>query len=175
MKIRAALLLLLAGCASSGTHPSDELALASVLTVTNQRGEDASIYVVHAGIRGRRLGQVPSFGSATFALTTSDAPIASDVQFLAKMLITGVVDMSDPIGAERGAAYDWKLGPGHHFEFLSLRYPGRRARALAAARSRSNSRSRTLRVRVAARSNSARASSVRPSFARRSPRTLGKR
>ncbi len=45
----------------------------------------------------------------------------------------------------------------------------------ACARSRRRSRSRALRVREAARSNSARASSNRPSFFRRSPRTLGKR
>ena len=125
MKIRAAAFLLLAGCASSGARPLDELPITSVLTVTNQRGEDASIYVMHAGIRGRRLGQVSSFGSATFYLTTSDAPIASDVQFFAKTIITGIVDISDPIGAERGAVYDWKLGPGRHVEFLSLRYPVR--------------------------------------------------
>ncbi len=46
--------------------------------------------------------------------------------------------------------------------------------AHSAARSSSSSRSRSLRVSAAARSNSARASSKRPSFARRSPRTLGK-
>lgn len=125
MKTRLAALLLLAGCASSGVRPSDELPVASVLTVTNQRGEDASIYIMHAGVRGRRLGQVTSFGSATFYLTASDAPTASDVQFLAKAAVTGDIDVSDPIGAERGAAYDWKLGPRHHADFLSLRYTER--------------------------------------------------
>ena len=125
MKTRFAALLLLAGCASSGARPSDEQPVASALTVTNQRGEDASIYVMHAGVRGRRLGQVTSFSSATFYLTGSDAPTASDVQFLAKAIVTGVVDVSDPIAAERGAAYDWKLGPGRHTDFLSLRYAGR--------------------------------------------------
>lgn len=125
MKTRIAALLLLAGCASSGARASDELPVASVLTVTNQRGEDASIYVMHAGVRGRRLGQVTSFGSARFYLTASDAPTASDIQFLAKAIVTGVVDVSDAIGAQRGAAYEWKLGPGRHFEFLSLRYPVR--------------------------------------------------
>jgi 8-oxo-dGTP diphosphatase len=44
-----------------------------------------------------------------------------------------------------------------------------------AARSSSIARSRALRVSDAARSNSTRASATRPSFARRSPRTLGKR
>src|SRR5438128_12510405 len=48
-------------------------------------------------------------------------------------------------------------------------------RAHAAARARSRLRSRVFRVREAARSNSARASSNRPSLERRSPRTLGKR
>src|SRR5262245_16766767 len=43
------------------------------------------------------------------------------------------------------------------------------------ARSRSNSRSRTFRVSEAACSNSFEASSKRPSFARRSARTLGRR
>ena len=45
----------------------------------------------------------------------------------------------------------------------------------AAARPSSSARSRALRVSAAARSNSARASSSRPSFASRSPRTLGSR
>lgn len=97
----------------------------AMLTVTNQRGEDAAIYVMYGGVRGRRLGQVTSYGSATLYLTASDAPTASDVQFLAKASVTGIVDVSDPIGAERGAAYDWKLGPGRRAEFLSLRYTGR--------------------------------------------------
>jgi CubicO group peptidase (beta-lactamase class C family) len=47
--------------------------------------------------------------------------------------------------------------------------------AHARARSRGNSRSRGLRARDAARWNSGRASSKRPSFLRRSPRALGKR
>ena len=47
--------------------------------------------------------------------------------------------------------------------------------AHAAARSRSSRRSRALAVSDAARSNSVRASSKRPSRARRSPRTLGSR
>ena len=125
MKIRSVALLLLAGCASSGTRLANELPVSSTLTVTNQRGEDESIYIMHAGVRGRRLGQVTSFGSATFHLTGSDAPLASDVQFLAKTVVTGIVDVSDAIGAERGATYDWKLGPGRHTDFLSLRYTGR--------------------------------------------------
>ena len=103
----------------------DELPVTAMLTVTNQRAEDASIYVMHAGIRGRRLGQVQSFGRATFYLTTSDVPIASDVQFVAKTILTGTVEVSDAVGAQRGATYDWKLGPGRDFEFLSLRYPTR--------------------------------------------------
>ena len=125
MKTRLAALLLLAGCASSGVRPTDELPGASILTVTNQREEDAAIYVMHAGVRGRRLGQVTSFSSATFYLAPSDAPTASDVQFVARSIITGVVDVSDLIGAERGAAYDWKLGPGRHADFLSLHYTSR--------------------------------------------------
>ena len=48
-------------------------------------------------------------------------------------------------------------------------------RAHAAARASSSARSRALCVSAAARSNSARASPARPSLARRSPRTLGKR
>jgi hypothetical protein len=125
MKTRLAALLLLAGCASSGARPNDEQPLASVLTVTNQRSEDATIYVMHAGIRSRRLGQVASFGTATFALTISDAPLASDLQFLATTIITRETDISDPIGAARGAAYEWKLGPGRNVDFVSLRYAGR--------------------------------------------------
>ena len=51
----------------------------------------------------------------------------------------------------------------------------RAGRAQAAARSSSSARSRALRVSDAARSNSARASSGRPSLLRKSPRTAGSR
>jgi len=53
--------------------------------------------------------------------------------------------------------------------------PGRRVAPHSPARSRRSARSRAFRVSDAARSNSARASSDRPSFSSRSPRTLGKR
>ena len=125
MKRRLVALLLLAGCASSGARPTDELPVVTRLTVTNQRGEDEAIYVMYAGVRGRRLGHVTSFGTATFYLRASDAPIASDIQFVAKTIVSGIVDVSEPIGAERGAEYDWKLGPGRHADFLSLRYTTR--------------------------------------------------
>src|SRR5205085_1297816 len=50
-----------------------------------------------------------------------------------------------------------------------------RAHCIVRARSRSSLRSRSLRASEAAFSNSARASSWRPSFASRSPRTVGSR
>jgi hypothetical protein len=58
--------------------------------------------------------------------------------------------------------FQWGLGDGD-------------SRAQAAARSNKSLRSRAFRVRAAARSNSARASRKRPSFSKRSPRTVGKR
>ena len=121
MKLRLASLLLLFGCASPGTRIYDKPRVVSVLTVNNQRGENAAIYVVHSGLRGRRLGEVTSFGSATFLLTPSDAPAASDVQFLARAMVTGTMELSDPIPAMYGANYEWKLGPGRNYEFLALR------------------------------------------------------
>jgi hypothetical protein len=94
--------------------------------VNNERSEDETIYVMHAGMRGRRLGQVGSFTSVSFVLTSSDAGAASDIQFLARALVTGVLEVSDPVASERGASYEWKLGPGGRgMEFLALHYAGR--------------------------------------------------
>jgi hypothetical protein len=122
MKTRLAALLLTLGCASTWHPTSEELPVASVLTVNNQRGEDVAIYIMQAGIRGRRLGQVTSYGTAIFALSPSDARVAADVQFLAKAMITGTLDVSDPIPAANGASYEWKLPPGHGYPFLTLRF-----------------------------------------------------
>src|SRR5207237_3315554 len=64
--------------------------------------------------------------------------------------------------------------PGGDFHFRSMpSYFTTRNLCEAAARSRRSFFSRALRVSEAARSNSARASSRRPSFTRRSPRTAG--
>ena len=125
MKTLIASLLLVVGCASSGVRVNDEPQLVTVLTVTNQRPEDAAIYVMRNGIRGRRLGGVTSFGSATFILNASDAPVASDVQFLARTFITGAMELSDPIPAARGAIYEWKLAPAAGHAFLAIRYANR--------------------------------------------------
>jgi hypothetical protein len=125
MKTLLAALLVITGCASSQAHFSDQSHAVSVLTVKNLRGEDATIYVMHAGIRGRRLGDVTSFSSATFVITQSDAPGATDVQFAAKATITGMTELSDRIAAASGASYEWKLGPGRDYGFLTLHYAGR--------------------------------------------------
>ena len=83
----------------------------------------------------------------------------------------------------------WWRSPLESFFFSRARVVWRKKMALAGpalddvdyafvqarARSSNNSRSRALRVSAAARSNSARASSNRPSFLSRSPRTLGNR
>jgi len=83
MKNQIAALLLVVGCASSGANRLYQSSFLAVLTVTNQRTEDETIYVMHADYKGRRLGQVNGLASATFELTPADAANASDVQFLA--------------------------------------------------------------------------------------------
>src|SRR5438128_2348913 len=98
MKPLLGTLLFLVGCASSGYRAYEEAPAFSLLTVQNLRAEDAAVYVIHAGIRGRRLGEVTSYSTATFILSASDTPIATDVQFLAKELITGTMVLSDAIG-----------------------------------------------------------------------------
>ena len=114
--------LFVVGCASAGVNRPDESAVASVLTVTNQRTEDVTIYVIHGGDKGRRLGQVNSLASAAFVLTAFDTPTASDVQFLARVAGTGATELSDAIVAARGASYDWRLGPARGHQFLSFRF-----------------------------------------------------
>ena len=125
MKMLLASLLVAVGCASAATRFDDQPIPVSVLTVKNQRGEDATIYVMHAGIRGRRLGEVHSLSAASFVLTRGDTPTASDVQFLARAMVTGIIEVSDPVNSSTGANYEWKLGPGRGMAFLSLRYAGR--------------------------------------------------
>jgi hypothetical protein len=117
MKLSIVSLFLLTACASSGRHASEQQAAVSILTVENQRAEELTIYVMHAGYKGRRLGQVNSLTSATFVLNEWDAPPAADVQFLAMSFANGPSELSDPIVATRGASYQWKLNPGHGQQF----------------------------------------------------------
>lgn len=122
MRLRVALLLLLAACASSGTHARDEARAVSILTVRNQRPQDLTIYVMHDGYKGRRLGQVSGLASATFVLNESDAPNATDLQFLAMSFVNGESELSDPVLSVRGASYEWRLAPGKQNQFAFRRY-----------------------------------------------------
>ena len=74
------------------------------------------------------------------------------------------IDPGSPHGAEASTEHRW---------IRAQRTPFRGEQA--AMRSSSSARSRAFCVSEAARSNSARASSWRPSFASRSPRTVGSR
>ena len=121
MRPLVASLLLLAACASSGTHRSENTEAVSILTVRNQRTEDLTIYVMHDGYKGRRLGQVTALASATFVLNEMDAPASADLQFLAMSFVTGGSELSDPILAVRGASYEWKLAPGKQNSFAFRR------------------------------------------------------
>ena len=114
--------LFVVGCASAGVNRPDESAVASVLTVTNQRTEDVTIYVIHGGEQGRRLGQVNSLASSIFVLTAFDTPTASDVQFLATASLSGATELSQSVTAERGTRYEWELAPGRGHQFLSFRF-----------------------------------------------------
>ena len=122
MKNQIAALLLVVGCASSGANRLYQSSFLGVLTVTNQRTEDETIYVMHAGYKGRRLGQVNGLASATFELTPADAANASDVQFLATASLSGATEVSQSVTAERGARYEWELAPGRGHQFLSFRF-----------------------------------------------------
>jgi hypothetical protein len=121
MKNQIAALLLVVGCASSGANRLYQSSFLAVLTVTNQRTEDETIYVMHAGYKGRRLGQVNGLASATFELTPADAANASDVQFLAMASLSGATEVSQSVTAERGARYKWELAAGRGHQFLSFR------------------------------------------------------
>jgi hypothetical protein len=122
MKTLLVSLVLLGGCATFGLREADTPPVVAVLTVNNQRVERAIIYVTHAGYKGRRLGEVKGLASATFVLTELDAPIASDVQFVALSHMNGASLLSDPIITKRGASYEWKLAPGPDNQYSSIRY-----------------------------------------------------
>lgn len=121
MKTLSLCLVLLGGCATFGSREANTPPVVAVLTVNNQRTEQAIIYVTHAGYKGRRLGEVNGLASATFVLTELDAPIASDIQFLALSHMNGASVLSDPIITKRGASYEWKLAPGAN-TYSSIRY-----------------------------------------------------
>ena len=121
MKTLLVSLALLSGCATIGARAVNPPVVA-VLTVNNQRTEEATIFVTHAGYKGRRLGEVNGMSSATFILTELDAPIASDVQFIALSHIDGESELSDPILTTRGASYEWRLAPGRGNQYSSKHY-----------------------------------------------------
>jgi hypothetical protein len=122
MRSLVASLLLLVACASSGAHVGGEQPAVSILTVQNQRTEDLTIYVMHDGYKGRRLGQVTGLASATFILSELDAPPSTDVQFLAMSFVSAASELSDPVIAARGASYEWRLAPGKNHQFAFRRY-----------------------------------------------------
>jgi len=121
MKTLLLSLVMLGGCMTFGSRESTP-PIVAVLTVNNLRAEQATIYVTHAGYKGRRLGEVNGLASATFVLTELDAPVASDVQFLALSHMNGASILSDPIITMRGASYEWKLAPGRGNDYSSVRY-----------------------------------------------------
>ena len=125
MRLLIASLLFLGACASFGTHVGEggEERAVSILTVRNQRSEDLTIYVMHDGYRGRRLGQVNGFGTATFVLNALDAPPATDLQFLAVSFSPdGGSALSDPVQVIRGSSYEWKVAPARGHQVAVRRY-----------------------------------------------------
>ena len=125
MRLPMALLLFLAACASSGAHfgKEEDGRAVSILTVRNQRSDDLTIYVMHDGYKGRRLGQVTSLASATFVLDELDAPPATDLQFLAVSFSpNGGSELSDPIQIVRGESYVWKVAPARGHQVAVRRY-----------------------------------------------------
>ena len=109
------------GCAAAGAHPADLTPRLAVLTVTNQRTEQAAVYLVRNGHRARRLGDVNGLRSATFVLNANDTPAAADLQFLA-IFSTGLTELSDVVVSARGVTYEWRLAPLFGQQFLSLSY-----------------------------------------------------
>ena len=110
------------GCALSGAHPADLTPRLAVLTVTNQRTEQAAVYLVRNGHRARRLGDVNGLRSATFVLNANDTPAAADLQFLAVFYTTGLTELSDVVVSARGVTYAWRLAPPFGQQFLSFSY-----------------------------------------------------
>ncbi|HKW47696.1 MAG TPA: hypothetical protein VJN70_09625, partial [Gemmatimonadaceae bacterium] len=111
MRLLIASLLVLGACASSGAHFGEEQRAVSILTVRNQRPEILTIYVMHDGYKGRKLGDVKSLATATFVLDALDAPPATDLQFLAVSFDGAGSELSDPVQVVRGLSYEWKVAP----------------------------------------------------------------
>ena len=119
----ASLCFAIVGCASSGALPANDPAAAvAVLTVMNRRTEQAAIYLVHAGHKSRRLGDVNSLASETFVLTAADIPPADEIQFLAQISVSGNTELSDPVLSSRGAVYKWVIGPSRGQQTVSQHY-----------------------------------------------------
>ena len=122
MKRLIASLLLLGACASSGTRFGEEERAISILTVRNQRTDMLTIYVMHDGYKGRRLGEVNSLATATFVLSELDAPPATDLQFLAIAFSGNGSELSDPVQVMRGSSYEWRVAPARGQQVLVRRY-----------------------------------------------------
>jgi hypothetical protein len=126
MRLLITSLLFLCACASSGTRlgagEADGGRAVSILTVRNQRSETLTIYVMHDGYKGRRLGEVNSLAAATFVLNELDAPPATDLQFLAVSFAGSAPALSDPVQVEWGSSYEWKVARGRGHQVAVRRY-----------------------------------------------------
>ena len=112
--------LFAAACASLGAR--DPIATLSVLTVTNQRTEPATIYLMRDGHRHRRLGEIGGLKSQAFMLNDDDVATTLGLQFLAVFPISGLTEISDNVLAVHGVTYAWKLVPGEGQQSLSFSY-----------------------------------------------------
>src|SRR6266540_4017703 len=132
-------------------------------------------------------GETVGDGYGALAVEAADGTLVGEVSWHASNNSTPPNGRCWNVGiwvlpAHRGHGYGSAAQRAEAPSGLSLGGAARRYRGLsgairaqAAARSRSRVRSRSLRVSDAARSNSTCASSRRPSFTSRSPRTLGSR
>jgi hypothetical protein len=111
-----------AGCTSAGAHRADPGPALSALTVTNQRTEPATIYLVRNRTRQRRLGDLNGLRSASFVLNANDTPATAELQFLAVFSVTGLTELSDDVASLRGVTYAWTLAPMQGQQTLTLSY-----------------------------------------------------
>lgn len=121
-RIMSFLLIVIAlgfGACTATVIQEGEHAAAAVLLVDNQRTSDETIYLEHAGVKGRRLGIVGALSQKTFALTESDIAATAEVTFLAKSFADGWTDLSDPMAAVAGVRYVWQLAPMRGNSFIS--------------------------------------------------------
>jgi hypothetical protein len=100
------------GCASNMAQRVEEASTPrSVLIITNERTDDAWIWLARSGEKTSRVGLSRALRADTLTIPSYASAPGAMIGFIAVTFASGLLDVSDEIVADRGVAYMWQLGP----------------------------------------------------------------